>query len=42
MIDQVLPQAGQVLVVQEDQQTPLPVLDMGRAAAAKRPKGGGK
>lgn len=36
MIDQVLPNAGQVLVVQDDQQTPLPVLDVGRSAAAKR------
>lgn len=34
MIDRVLPQAGQVLVVQSDQQTPLPVLDLKAKAAA--------
>ena len=38
MIDQVLPKAGQVLVVQDDGQTPLPVLDVGKSAAAKRAK----
>lgn len=36
MIDQVLPKAGQVLVVQDGQASPLPLLDVGRAAGATR------
>ncbi len=36
MVNQVLPKAGQVLVVQPGQQSPLPLLDVGAAAKAIR------
>ncbi len=37
MIGDVLPRAGQVLVVQEGQQDPLPLLDLAAGGAARRP-----
>jgi membrane protease subunit HflK len=37
MIGDVLPRAGQVLVVQNGQQDPLPLLDVAAGAAARRP-----
>src|SRR5690606_1656822 len=41
MVGDVLPRAGQVLVVQEGQQDPLPLLDVGAGAARSRVKSGG-
>jgi membrane protease subunit HflK len=40
MIGDVLPRAGQLLVVQRGQQDPLPLLDMGAAGAARRLQSG--